>query len=120
MAVKVQGPAPPLGATVDIQIAMTAQANITAFVARQKVTQFVVTHVSSQLRAGPPDLHVGERLCWSVPVDLTSPARGELGKVGELLVDAATGEILAEAGAVERMREDAEHLARRAALQAGV
>ena len=50
MAVKVAGVAIPAGATVDIRIEMTAQANITAFVARQKVTQFVVTRIGSQLR----------------------------------------------------------------------
>jgi hypothetical protein len=63
MAVKVPGLDIPAGAVVDIRIEMTAQANITAFVARQKVTQFVVTQISSQLRGEAPDLHVGERLC---------------------------------------------------------
>ena len=119
MAVKVAGVAFPAGATVDIRIEMTAQANITAFVARQKVTQFVVTRISSQLRGEAPDLHVDERLCWSVPVVLTSPARGVLGKVGEILVDAVTGEVLADAETTRRIAEDAEHLAQRAALQAG-
>lgn len=119
MAVKVPGVAFPEGATVDIRIEMTAQANITAFVARQKVTQFVVTRVSSQLRGEVPDLHVGERLCWSVPVVLTSPARGVLGRVGEILVDAVTGEVLADVEAVQRISEDAERLAQRASLQAG-
>ena len=119
MAVKVPGVAIPGGATVDIRIEMTAQANITAFVARQKVTQFVVTRISDQLRGEAPDLHVGERLCWSVPVVLTSPSRGALGRVGEILVDAATGEVLADTEAVQRISEDAERLAQRAALQAG-
>jgi hypothetical protein len=119
MAVKVPGVAFPGGATVDIRIEMTAQANITAFVARQKVTQFVVTQISSQLRGEVPDLHVSERLCWSVPVALTSPARGVLGRVGEILVDATTGEALADTEVVQRITEDAERLAQRAALHAG-
>ena len=119
MAVKVPGVAFPAGATVDIRIEVAAQANVTAFVARQKVTQFVVTHVSTQLRGETPDLHVGERLCWSVPVVLTSPSRGVVGKVGEILVDAATGEVLADAEALRRIAEDAERLAQRAALQTG-
>jgi hypothetical protein len=119
MAVKVPGVAIPAGATVGIRIEMTAQANITAFVARQQVTRFVVTRISTQLRGEAPDLHVGERLCWSVPVVLTSPARGVLGKVGEILVDATTGEVLAAAETVQRITEDAERLAQRASLQAG-
>src|SRR5438874_9651010 len=111
MAVKVQGLALPAGATVDIRIEMTAQANITAFVARQKVTQFVVTQISSQLRGEAPDLDVGERLCWSVPVEFTLPGHGVLGRVGEILVDAATGEVLADAETMRRITEHAEHLA---------
>jgi hypothetical protein len=65
MAVQLQGVTLPQGATVAIRVEMTAQANITPFVARQKVTQFVVTEISSQLRGDTPDLYVGERLCWS-------------------------------------------------------
>jgi hypothetical protein len=64
---------------------------VPAFVARLKATQFVVTEISSQLRGEAPDLHAGERLCWSVQVALTSPARGVLRKEGEVLVVAATG-----------------------------
>ena len=119
MSVKIQSVAVPPGATVDIRIEMTAQANITAFVARQKVTQFVVTQISSQLRAEAPDLHIGDRLCWSVPVVLTSPARGVVGSVGEILVDATTGEVLVNAEGLRRIAENAEHLAQRAPLQAG-
>jgi hypothetical protein len=55
-------------------------------------------------------LHVGERLCWSVPVVLTSPARGPVGRVGELLVDAGTGELLADADTVQRIAEHAERI----------
>jgi hypothetical protein len=120
MAVKVQGLAVPAGATVDIRIEMTAQANITAFVARQKVTRFVITQISNQLHGETPDLHVGERLCWSVPVVFTLPSRGVVGPVGEILVDAVTGEVLADAETVRRIAENAEHLAQRATLQAGV
>jgi hypothetical protein len=63
------------------------------------------------LRGEPPDLNVGERLCWSVPVVLTSPARGVVGRVGEILVDVATGELLTDADSVQRIAEHAEWLA---------
>jgi hypothetical protein len=111
-----QGVQVPAGATVDIKIEMTAQANITAFGARQKVTQFVISEVSNQLCGDTPDLHVGERLCWSVPVVLTSPVKGVMGRVGELLVDANTGELLADADTVERIAANAERLAQRSPL----
>jgi hypothetical protein len=58
-------------------------------------------------------LIVGKRLCWSVPVLLTFPDRGVVGKVGEILVDAATGELLVDEAAVQRMTEDADRLAER-------
>ena len=107
MSVNLQGLSPPQGATLAIRIELTAQANITPFVAQQKVTQFVITEISSQLRGDTPDLNVGERLCWSVPVVLTSPARGNVGRVGEILVDAVTGELLADKDAVQRIADNA-------------
>jgi hypothetical protein len=116
MAVNLQPGAPPLGATVAIRIEMTAPVNVTPFVAQQMVTRFVVTEISSQLRGATPDLNVGERLCWSVPVVLTSPARGVIGRVGEILVDATTGEVLADADSVQRMADHAERLAQRSPL----
>jgi hypothetical protein len=116
LAVNLQGVSLPQGATLAIRIELTAQANITPFVAQQKVTRFVITEISSQLRGDTPDLHVSERLCWSVPVVLTSPARGNVGRVGEILVDAVTGEVLADADAVQRMAEHAERLAQRSPL----
>jgi hypothetical protein len=116
MAVNLPGVPLPQGATVAIRIELTAQANITPFVAQQKVTQYVITEISSQLRGDTPDLNVGERLCWSVPVVLTSPARGTVGRVGEILVDAVTGEVLADADAVQRMADYAERLAQRSPL----
>ena len=113
MSVNVQGVQVPAGATVDIKIEMTAQANVTAFVAQQQVTQFVISKIGNQLCGDTPELHIGERLCWSVPVVLTSPAKGAIGRVGEILIDANTGELLLEADTVERITANAEWLAQR-------
>ncbi len=116
MTVNLQGPATPAGATVAIPIDITAQSTITPFVARQRVTQVVITEISSQLRGETPDLNVGDRLCWSVPVVLTSPVCGVVGRVGEILVDAVTGEVLAGAEDLRRIGENAERLAQRSPL----
>jgi hypothetical protein len=116
MAATFQGLTPPQGANVAIRIEVNAPINISPFVARQKVSQFVVQEISSQLRGDPPDLNVGERLCWSVPVVLTSPSHGIVGRVGEILVDATTGELLADADTVQRIAEYADRLAQRAPL----
>jgi hypothetical protein len=110
------GVVPPQGANIAIRIELTAQANITPFVARQEVTGFVIREVSDRTRGEAPELVVGERLCWSVPVVLTSPTRGVVGRVGEILVDATTGELLLEQDTVLRMRDDADRLAMRSPL----
>jgi hypothetical protein len=107
MSVHLPGVVPPTGATVSVRIEITAQVNITAYVARQKVTRFVIREVSTQLLGGTPELIVGERLCWSVPVVLTSPAQGDIGTVGAISVDVATGELLVDAETVQRMTNDA-------------
>ena len=116
MVVHLPGVTPPQGATVAIRIELTAQANITPFVARQMVTRFVVMEISTQLLGDTPELVVGERLYWSVPVVLTSPARGVVGKVGDIAVDATTGELLVSEDTIRRMTEDAHRLAERSPL----
>jgi hypothetical protein len=116
MSVRIQGMQIPEAATLDIHISLLAQANFTAFVARQKVTQFVIQEISSQLGGGTPDVLVGDRLCWAVPVLLTSPAKVIIGHVGDIQVDATTGEILADAATVEGIADHAERLAQRSPL----
>ena len=116
MSVRIPGMQVPEAAKLDINISLSAQANITAFVARQKVSQFVIQEISNQLRADTPDLTVGNRLCWSVPVVLTSPSKGIVGRVGKIQVDATTGEILVDAATVHEFAEHAERLAERSPL----
>jgi hypothetical protein len=113
MDVKIPAIQAPAGATVNIRVEVTAPLNITPFVARQTVNALVVTEISTQLRSEPPDLVVGESLRWSVPVVLVSPVRGVIGKVGEILVDATTGELLVDEETVRRMTEDVRRLAER-------
>src|SRR5216684_1747811 len=116
MSANIGGVEVPPGATVDIHIHITAPVNITPFVARQKVASFVISEISTQLLTETPSLNVGERLCWLVPVVLTSPSRGVIGKVGEVLVDATTGELLVDEDLVRRMTDDARRLAERSPL----
>jgi hypothetical protein len=116
MTVRLPGVTPPHGASVAIRVELTAQVNITPFVARQKVTGFVILEIGDRMRGDQPELVVGDRLCWSVPVVLTSPSRGVVGKVGEILVDATTGELLVEKDTVQRMSDDADRLAERSSL----
>jgi hypothetical protein len=116
MEVKIAGTPLTAGATVDIHVHVSAPLNITPFVARQTVNAFVIMEISSQLMSEEPNLVAGERLYWSVPVVLTSPVRGRVGEVGELRVDATTGELLVDEATVRRLSDNARHLAERSPL----
>ena len=100
----------------ELTAAKGAPLPVSAPAARQMVNRFVITEISTQLLGDTPEWKDGERPCWSVPVLLTSPARGVVGKVGDLEVVAATGELLADEETVRRMTENARHLAERSPL----
>src|SRR5215467_7275654 len=109
----------PTESMLDINIHVTQPLNVTSFSARQKVTQYVMQELSTQLGGDIPDLTVGERVYWSVPVVFTLPGKGLLGRVGTLRVDAGTGELLTDPRTEQEMMDHAEQLAQRAALPAG-
>ncbi len=89
---------------------------ISAMRARQLVNVLTKMEVSSQTGAGTPTLVGGERPCWSVPVWFTAPDRGHVGQAGSLLVDARTGEVLADSEPLREIAENARRLAERPAL----
>jgi hypothetical protein len=72
---------------------VSAEINVTAYVARQKANRFLILQAGDQLIAGDPVLVVGPDLCWRVPVHYAPSLRGPLGIVGHLMVDATTGEV---------------------------
>ena len=109
----------PTESTLDISIRVTQPLNITAFSARQRVTQYVMDQLSTQLGGDSPELTVGERVYWSVPVLFTLPGKGVLGRVGSLRIDAGTGELLTDPQTEQEMMHHAEQLAQRAALSTG-
>ncbi len=114
-------PATPLPATrsTDLNKCGTHSLNVSEFSARQRVTQYVMLELSSQMGADTPDLTDGERPCWSVPILFSLPGKGVLGRVGTLRVDAGTGELLTDPQTEQEIMRHAEQLAQRAALPAG-
>ena len=96
MITHLPGMALPTDSALDITIRVTQPLNITSFSARQRVTQYLIQELSTQLGGDTPELTVGERVYWSVPVVFTLPGKGVLGRVGTLRIDAGTGELLAE------------------------
>ena len=99
-------------AQVDIQVHVSVTLNITPFVARQKVGGLVLSKVGTGIGADEPTLVLSnKRVVWRVPVFLALPGLGRLGQVGEVDVDAQTGEVLADRSALNRMIDNANRLA---------
>src|SRR5438128_7345716 len=101
----------PTESTLDITIRVTQPLNITSFSARQRVTQYVMHELSTQLGGDTPELTVGERVYWSVPVVFTLPGKGVIARVGTLRIDAGTGELLTDPQTEREMMHHAEQLA---------
>ncbi len=100
---------------VQIDIHLSAQINISATTARRKVNAFLATHVGNLLLANEPALTLMKRIVWRVPVDLTSPRLGRIGRVGEIDVDVESGELLLDHEQIHLIETNAQRLASRTA-----
>ena len=89
---------------------------ITAFRAQQLVNVLMTMEVSSQMLSQAPELVLGQRPCWSVPVWFTLPGIGLVGQAGIVLVDAHTGEVLADSEFLREIAKNAKRLAEGFAL----
>lgn len=107
----------PVASRVLVKIEVSAEINVSAYVARQKANRFLILRAGDQLMAGDPALAVGTGLRWRVPVRYAPSLRGPLGIVGHLMVDATTGEVtVADGQTTEDLMARAEALYARAAL----
>lgn len=118
MSIEVQDLIPELPtAQVDIHVHVSAQLNITPFVARQKVGGLLLSQVGTGVAADAPALiATSERLVWRVPVFLALPGLGRLGDLGQIDVDAQTGQVLADQALLKQLIENAQRLAPDSAL----
>lgn len=89
------------------------QVQISAFVARQKVNVLMLERVGNLLLSGEPELiqTPDGNWVWRVPVDLTFPSQGRVGRVGEVDVDARYGEVHYDDALLERIAGAAQQLA---------
>lgn len=83
----------PLLQTGTFEIRQTVTVHVTAEEARRKVARWLRMEVSHMLGADTPTLVVGQRTVWRVPAHFSAPRVGIVGVVGEVEVDALTGEI---------------------------
>ncbi len=96
---------------LQVDIKVTADVNFTAVAARQKVNSFVLSEISYMMHAGSPELVVGERICWRVPVILSLATRGDVGEVGTIEVDVETGQMRVTPQLLQEINRRAEALA---------
>lgn len=74
--------------------------------ARRTVNGWLCLEVGDRLLANEPELLAGERLIWRVPVQWTSPTKGVLARnVGQVMVDAVTGEILSNQETIQELHQ---------------
>ncbi len=90
---------------------VSAKLNVTQVAARCKVNVFILREIGTGLGGETPSLVVhNNRLCWRVPVVLALSPKGRLGQVGQVDVDAQTGEIQADDQLIRDITNHAERL----------
>ena len=94
MTPHVRGVTLPTDASVDVEIKIHTRLNISAYVAKQRANVCLVLYCGQNFCVEEPILQLGAQVAWLVPVWLASPREGRQTKIGELVVDAQTGEVL--------------------------
>ena len=102
----------PKAGRLEVDIKVSADLNISAYAARQKVNAFVLSDISYMLHAGEPVLVVADQIRWRVPVILTLTSRGNVGEVGGIDVDVQTGQLHVTPQLITEINARAEGLAR--------
>lgn len=101
----------PKSGRLEVDIKVMADVNISAYAARQKVNDFVLSDISYMMHASDPMLVLTERICWRVPVVLSLTSRGDVGEVGAIDVDVETGQMHVTPHLIAEINARAEGLA---------
>ncbi len=86
-------PLPPDG-IVEVSVKIHTPLHITSHVAKQKVNMQIALHCGQSFVVDDPELQVSDRVCWRMPVWVTHPTQGKIACIGEVRMDAQTGEML--------------------------
>jgi hypothetical protein len=105
----------PQAGRLEVDIKVTADVNVSAYAARQKVNGFVLSEISYMMHAGEPTLVLDKHVCWRVPVILSLTSRGDVGEVGAIEVDVETGQLHVTPQLITEINARAEGLALSAA-----
>jgi hypothetical protein len=93
-AVQLSGAMIPTGVEVEVDIKIHTRLNISSYIAKQKANVCLALHCGQSFCVDDPILQVAERVVWLVLVWRSPPQAGRKAKIGELVVDAQTGEVL--------------------------
>ena len=111
MTVALESLSRPRSGKLDVDVRLSCEVNYTAVVARRRVSGYVASNVSVLMGGEEPTLVLADRIVWRVPVVLTMPGHGVLGRVGEIDVDVETGEILVTEDILTVIKDHAKRLA---------
>lgn len=103
----------PSSGRLEVDIRVTADMNISAYAARQKVNGFVLSEISYLMHAGEPSLVVSDRIYWRVPVILSQTSKGDVGETGLIDVDVETGQLLVSPKQITEIEARAEDIINR-------
>ncbi len=97
---------------LDVNISLTL--DLTAAQARRKLTRFFMDEVSLFINPQDPLLVVvdQETILWRFSIIFSMGRRGKLGQLGEVDVDARSGELLLDDKLLEEIKTNARSLAR--------
>ncbi len=103
---------------VQYSFKVEGELNISALVARQKINSYLLMRVPNLIGAGEPELQLRPKgAFWIVPVFLTMPGIGRVGQVGQIVVDAHNGDIIANGStSCEEIEKNADRLVEEKAL----
>ncbi len=110
MSAELQNVLPRLpAAQFNVSINISATLNITAYTAKRKANTFVLNRMGTGLFGDEPQLVVTDKLiCWRVPIFLSTASHGRVGQVGQIDIDAQTGEVLANDETLKEISDNAE------------
>ena len=86
---------------------------VTAQAARRAVNRWLTWEVGEHIMTGTPELVLGQKLMWRIPIKVTAPTSGVLNdRIYDMMVDAITGEVLDKKFGLQEIQIHVEQLAR--------
>jgi hypothetical protein len=100
----------PTGSGVEVNVTLQTRLGISADDAQQRARTCLALQCGQSFAIDTPILQVRDRLAWLVPVWLATPTLGRRAKIGELRIDAHTGEVIDDRESCQHLRHMANAL----------